>query len=428
MRRLQGFALVAAVAPTALVLVTGRPVAAAAATPFDDFSLTAIVAGARTAGDVGASGGLVTLDSGSGWVQASLDGSPSAFVRAAPYEPGPLIRTVVGQVNDPAGQTVLSVPDAEAAFPGEARGDLALVAETSAGPLVVSGGSATARAAEQAASGTSTGASLTIPGLVVVDGSTSSVTLAGDKAKGSATASARTAVGRVTIAGVLELRDVVATASVSASGSTHKAEAHLSIGTMSVADQEVGFTDDGLVVANTPVLPGTTIAQATDAANAALAAAGISVQVSAALRHTGPHEAAADTGGVRITVATPDLPAGVAANRFEVVLGGASLTETDVAATPPIDSPADPGTDTGPVGQPPTTTTTVIPGTPGTPPSVPPAVAPTVAASYEVLGRRFGAMAALAAFGVWQFLTLGSVTLYSLVDRRRRLALLEAEL
>jgi hypothetical protein len=55
-------------------------------------------------------------------------------------------------------------------------------------------------------------------------------------------------------------------------------------------------------------------------------------------------------------------------------------------------------------------------------------VAPTVPASYEVLGRRFGAMAALAAFGIWQFLTLGSVTLYSLVDRRRRLALIEADL
>jgi hypothetical protein len=417
------------VSPIVVVLALGHPVAgAAAAAPFDDYSLTALVAGARTAGDVGAAGGLVTLDSGSGWVQGSLDGSPSSFVRAAPYEPGPLIRTVVGQVNDAAGETVLTVPDAEAAFPGEAKGDLALVEETEAGPLVVAGGSATARAAAEKASGTSTGASLTIPGLVVVDGSTSSVALVGDKAKGTATASARTAVGRVTIAGVLELRNVVATAAVSASGGAHKAEAHLSIGTMSVADQEVGFTDDGLVVASTPVLPGTTIAQATDAANAALAAAGVSVQVTAALRHTGPHEAAADTGGLRITVATPDLPAGVAANRLEVVLGGASLTETDLAATAPVDTGPDQDTDTDTVSQPPTTTTTVIPGTPGSPEQVPPSVAPTVPASYEVLGRRFGVTAALAAFGVWQFLTLGSVTLYSLVDRRRRLALLEAEL
>jgi hypothetical protein len=47
-------------------------------------------------------------------------------------------------------------------------------------------------------------------------------------------------------------------------------------------------------------------------------------------------------------------------------------------------------------------------------------------ASYQVLGRRFSPTAALAAFGVWQFLTLGSVSLYALVDRRRRLALQEA--
>lgn len=427
MRRWQAMALAAALAPTVLALAAGRPVEAATAAPFDDFSLTAIVAGVRTAGDVGASGGLVTLESGSGWVQASLDGGPSSFVRAAPYEPGPLTRTVVGQVNDAAGEKVLAVPDAEAAFPGEGKTDLALVPETSAGPLVVSGGSASARAAAGAASGTSTGVSLTLPGLVVVDGSTSSVTLAGDKAKGTATASARTAVGRVSIGGVLELRNVVATAEVSATGGAHKAAAHLSIGTMSVADQEVGFTDDGLVVASTPVLPGTTIAQATDAANAVLAAAGISVQVSAALRHTGPHEAAADTGGVRIMVTTPELPAGVAANRFEVVLGGVSLTETDLPAMPTTGTDEEPEAGPAFAAQPPTTTTTVSPGTPGTPDQVPPSVAPTVPASYEVLGRRFGAMAALAAFGTWQFLTLGSVTLYSLVDRRRRLALLEAE-
>ncbi|MCU1588499.1 MAG: hypothetical protein JWN31_1992 [Frankiales bacterium] len=420
-------AIAASLVPTALVLLLGRPVGAATPAPYDDFSLTALVAGARTAGDVGAAGGLVTLESGSAWVQATLDAAPSSFVRAAPYEPGPLVRTVVGQVNDAAGQTVLEVPDAEAAFPGVPRDDLGSVPESGAGPLVVSGGTATARASDQAASGTSTGAALSLSGLVVVDGSTSAVELAGDKAKGTATATARTAVARVTVAGVLELRDVVATAAVSAAGATHTAQAHLSIGTVSVAGQEIGFTDDGLVAAKTPILPGTTIAQATDAANAALTAAGVSIQVTAAIRHTGPHEAAADTGGLRITVATPDLPGGVAANRLDLVLGGASLTETDQPATPTTGNDEPPTAGPVSVGQPPTTTTTVIPGTPGTSGAVPPSVAPAVEASYQVLGRRFGAMAALAAFGIWQFLTLGSMTLYSLVDRRRRLALLEAE-
>ncbi|MCW2545015.1 MAG: hypothetical protein JWM40_2567 [Frankiales bacterium] len=419
-------AALGALAPMAVALVVGHPVVSAATAPLDDFSLTALVAGARTSGDVGAAGGLVTLESGSGWVQAALDGGPSSFVRAAPYEPGPLIRTVVGQVNDAAGQQVLAVPDAEAGFPGPSTGDLATVPETSAGPLVVSGGSATARAASTTASGTSTGASLALTGVLVVDGSTSAVTLSGDKAKGTATAAARTAVGRVTIAGVLELRNVVATASVTGTATTHKADAHLSIGTLSVAGQEVGLTDDGLVAAGTPIVPGTTIAQATDAANGVLSAAGVTISVTAATRHTGPREASADTGGVKITIATPDLPGGVAANRLEVVLGSASLTETDLLAGPPTDSGVGGLPEPPTAAQPPTTTTTVVPGTAGSPGELGPAIAPSVPASYEVLGRRFGATAALAAFGVWQFLTLGSVTLYSLVDRRRRQSLLES--
>jgi hypothetical protein len=424
-RPLAALVALTALAPTAVVLVLGHPVVSAATTSFDDFALTALVAGARTSGDVGAAGGLVTLETGSAWVQASLDGGASSFVRAAPYEPGPLIRTVVGQVNDAAGQAVLAVPDAEASNPGPPAADLALVKETTAGPLVVSGGSATARAATTTASGTSTGASLALTGVLVVDGSTSAVTLSGDKAKGTAAATARTAIGRVTVAGVLELRNVVATASVLGTATDHKAEAHLSIGTLSVAGQEVGLTDDGLVVAKTPLLPGTTIGQATDAANSALSAAGVTLSITAATRHTGPREASSDTGGVKITVATPDLPGGVAANRLEVVLGSASLTETDVLAGPTVDEDEGaPGESPG-TSQPPTTTTTVIPGTPGTPGELAPAIAP--AASYQVLGRRFGATAALAAFGVWQFLTLGSVTLYSLVDRRRRQALLEAD-
>lgn len=398
------------------------PVDARSAVSYDSFAVSALVAGARTAGDVGASGGLVTLESGSAWVQADLDSSPSSFVRAAPYEPGPLTRTVAGQVNSSAGQKVLTVPDAEAAFPGEGSGDLGLVPEQSSGPLTISGGAASARASAAAASGTSTGASLELQDLVRVDGSTSAVSL--QSTPGSATATARTAVGRVSVQGVLELRDVVATASVSAVGDQHRADAHLSVGSMTVAGQEVGLTDDGLVVANQPVLPGTTIAQATDAANGALAAAGVRVELTAARRHTGPREAAADTGGVRITVTTPDLPGGVAGNRVVVVVGSASLTEEDALAVPTGDtgSSVPPPSATG--ARPPTTTTTIVPGTPGTPGVQPPTVAaPLALTGYEVLGRRFTGMDALAAFGAWQFLTLASVTLYAFVDRRRRLAL-----
>lgn len=431
MRRLAAVAVLASLAPAVVMTVAVRPVAAAALTPYEGYGLTALAAGARTGGDVGASGGLVTLDSGSGSVVASLDGSPSGQVVAAPYEPGPLFRTVVGQVNASAGQQVLVVPDAEASYPGQPTGELAAVPEQTAGPLIVSGGSATARAGERAVSGTSTGSSFDLAGVVTVDASTSSVTLKADV--GTASGVARTAVGRVSVGGVLELRDVVANATVTATGDVHRAEAHLSIGSISVAGQEVGLTDQGVVAAGTTVVPGTTLQQATDAANAALSAAGIAVAITDATRHVGPREAAADTGGVRITLTTADLPGGVAGNRLVLVVGGVSLTENDTLASPAADGDTGgqaPGSGTA---EPPGSTTVVIPGIPGTPGvpagELPPVVAatPTVPVRYEVVGQRLSGTAALAAFGVWQFLTLGSVSLYSLVDRRRRLALLEAQ-
>ena len=49
-----------------------------------------------------------------------------------------------------------------------------------------------------------------------------------------------------------------------------------------------------------------------------------------------------------------------------------------------------------------------------------------VASSYVIAGRHLSGTAALAAFGVWQFLTLGSVSLYAYVDRRRRQQLAQA--
>src|SRR5205814_1804744 len=110
---------VLALAPLLLV----HPVSAAPL-GYDTFGLTVLASGVRTAGDVGASGGLVTLDTGSAAVSAQLDSSPSSAVLAVPYEPGTLFRTGVGQANDAAGQTVLDVPDAEAAYPGKGSGDL----------------------------------------------------------------------------------------------------------------------------------------------------------------------------------------------------------------------------------------------------------------------------------------------------------------
>jgi hypothetical protein len=175
------------------------------------------------------------------------------------------------------------------------------------------------------------------------------------------------------------------------------------------------------------LLPGKTIAEATAQANAVLKNAGVEVHATEAVHTATTRSAAADTGGVVITVASPDLPGGVAANRLTVVVGGVSLTETDAPAVPVLALPAITGPAAAPAaGAPAVTTTTIVPGTPGSTAAGPgPTVAaPRVtAAGFTVAGRRLSATAALAAFAMWQFLTLGTATLYALVERRRRLGL-----
>ena len=103
--------------PAAGALLLVRPAVAApeaAVVPvYDQVGLTALLSGVRTDGTVGASGGLVTLDTGSAYLAARLDAAPSSQVLAAPYQPGALARTVVGQVNGGAGSAVLEVPEAD---------------------------------------------------------------------------------------------------------------------------------------------------------------------------------------------------------------------------------------------------------------------------------------------------------------------------
>jgi hypothetical protein len=131
-RRVASAALVASLAPLVVGIVAVRPAAAVPAPAgYDQYGLTALASGVRTAGDVGNSGGLVTLDTGSGYVAARLDASPSSGVLADPYEPGTLFRTVAGQVNANAGSEVLTVPDAEAAYPGDGKASLTTVPTTS---------------------------------------------------------------------------------------------------------------------------------------------------------------------------------------------------------------------------------------------------------------------------------------------------------
>jgi hypothetical protein len=268
---------------------------------------------------------------------------------------------------------------------------------------------------------------MAVAGALESEGSTSSVDLKVESARGIVTSLARTHVSRVLAGGVLELRDVVARATITTSGDTHASVAQLTVGGASVGGQAVAIDQDGVHAIGTPLVPSKTIADATAQANAVLKNAGVEVHATEAVHTATTRSAAADTGGVVIALATPDLPGGVAANRLTVVVGGVSLTETDaptvpVLALPPITTPA-----TGPApGTPAVTTTTVLPGTPGSAAVAPaPAVAAPqlAAAGFTVAGRRLSAAAALAAFAMWQFLTLGTATLYALVERRRRLGL-----
>lgn len=427
MRRLLATGLVLAAVPTAAGLLLVRPATAAPA-GYDSVSTTAIVSGVSVSGDLGAAGGLATLDGGSARVVATLDGSPSGHVIAAPYEPGGLVRAILGQVNTGAGQQVLDVPDAEATSPGRPSHDsVEVVPGTSAGPLSVVGGAASADAGPQRVAGTATGTSFAVAGALTADGSTSAVQITADAAAATVRQSARTAVASLDVAGVLALSDVVGTALITASGDAHTATQSLTVGGASVAGQAVSIGNDGVTALGTPLVPGDTLADATAQANAALAQAGVTVRTVGGVTRHDSRSATADTGGLLITVTTPDLPVGgVAGNTLTVVVGQASLTEIDAL---PVDLGVAPCVCPPATQLPPTstTTTTFLPGTPGTqglPGTTvsPPTVAAPAPVAYVLAGRRFTAQTALVAFAVWQVLSLGIPTLYALVERRRRLA------
>ncbi len=441
-------ALLAAALPLVVGVVAVRPAGAQPAPAgYDSYSLSALASGVRTNGVVGASGGLATLDTGSASVRARLDSSPSAAVLSVPYEPGTLFRTAAGQVNAGAGSVVLDVPDAEAQFPGsQTSGELTTVPPAQGGPVSSRGGSATAAASAVSAAGEATGESLTVQGAFETGASTSEVSLEANGPEGRTVSTARTTVSRVLVAGVLELRDVVATAAITATGDTHVPVASLVIGRALVAGQTVELSEQGVTAAGTPLVPGQSIKDATAAANSVLVAAGVTVRTLGGVREADARSATADTGGVAVTVTTATGPGGVGGDELAVLVGGVVLTAVDAPRVPAVVLPPRAPLPTAPAALPPVSTppdsaSTFVPGNPGIPgipgtPAIPgPAVpveaaAPVVAApptaapaSFVVAGRRLSASVVLAAFGGWQFLSLGTATLYAVVDRRRRATL-----
>lgn len=415
--------LAVAFLPAATALAAVHPVQAAAPQGFSSFGLTVTAAALRTDGVVGASGGLVTLDAGAAFTTGRLDGGPSSYALGAPVEPGTLVRTLVGTANTQAGQTVLTVPDAESAYPGRGSASTSYAAPAAAGPLRLTPGTAASSASEHAAGATTTGTALAVTGAGEATRLASVTALQGDAERGVGDAAGTSRVGTLDVAGVLVLHDVVGTARVVVTGGVPVVTSTLAVGSATVAGQPVTIDQDGVHAAG----QGTGIGQVQDAqhqVDSALSAAGVSVRAIGAAKTVDGRSGYADTGGLRITVATPDLPGGVAANALVLTVGKVTVTGTSTAAAPPlVGLPVTPAQGTPAV--PATTSVTVVPGAPVAPP-VMTATTPQPAlagsrGSVSVAGRTVPAAAALAAFGVWQLLTLSTTTLYAFVDRRRRL-------
>lgn len=414
---------VAIALPALTALLAVRPVDAASPEGFGSFGLTVTAAAVRTEGVVGASGGLVTLDSGTAFATGRLDSGPSSYVLADPVEPGTLARTLVGTVNTEAGTTVLAVPDAEAAYPGNGKDTGDYAPAQTAGPLTVVPGAATATAGPQAAESSTTGTVLAVAGGPEGSRLAAASSLSGDAATGRGEALGTSRVGSLELAGVLSIQDVVATAKVVVTGGRPVATAILSVGSATVVGVPVTIDSDGVHAAG----QGTGLGPVQDAqsqVDEALAAAGLSVRAVNVTRTVTGRSGYADTGGLRVRLATPDLPGGIAANALTVTLGKVTVTGTSVAAAPVLElPPVDLG---GPFvpGTPGTTVTTVLPGSPAVGGALPATTVPELAPAgsvVQIAGRRVSVVAALAAFGIWQLLALSTTTLYALVDRRRRL-------
>lgn len=412
-----------ALTPALALLTALRPVSAETSQPFGTFGLTVTSAAVRTAGDVGASGGLVTLGTGVGFTTARLDAAPSSYALASPVEPGPVVRSVIGTVNTDAGQALLGVPEAESAYPGNGKASSSYAPATAAGPVSVVPGTAESSAGPHLAQADTTGAGLSVDG--VLDGSrlASASTVTGTDTAGTASTAGTSTVGHLGVAGVLSLEDVVAHAAVTEVGARTTAAATLTVGGASVGGVPVTIDADGVHAAG----QGTGLGPLQDAqtqVDQALAAAGMDVHAVAVTRTVTGRSGYADSGGIVIRLVTPGVdPAGLPGNDVTITVGKVTATGTSEALVPPIPLPPLPAP--GGAAVPPTTTTTTVVdgGVVGTPP-VTGGPAPLVAqpAGYALVGHRVSAAAAFAAFAAWQLITMAMTTLYALADRRRRAA------
>lgn len=420
-----------------IVLATAHPVGAA--DELGAYAVTFTGTAAGRGGGVGASGGLVSFSGGPADVAGRLDGAPSSSAQASSVEPGTMARLVGGQVNGGAGSEVVGEPTtARAEFPGEVTEDDAAAADPgAAGPLRVTGARAHAEAtADRAVAVTEVAELLAGPDepAVAVRGAFGDGRARADGSRVSGTTTV--GVAHVTVLGQLELWDVVGTATVDGTADGATASSDLTVGAAAVDGVPVTIGDDGVVVSDDAVLPGSDVATATEQVNAALAAAGIRVRLHDQRAVDGSDRAVADSGGIGITVTTPSAE-GVPGNTFELVVGRATMTAfVEPAATFPAttsapvgtSSPVDTTTDdaTALDGTAPRTSTTapsvaVAPPeeTTAPPPDVAPEPEPSADPDLVVAGRQMSARTAYAGFAAWLLSTSAVPLLLALWLQRR---------
>jgi hypothetical protein len=428
-------ALAAAALPTAAGLAFVRPAAAASA-PLGRYGLTAQGAGIGTGGQVGETGGLLVFDAGVGTVGARLDNAPSGSALAVAVEPGSSIRTAISTANTSAGQTLATVPQAQAASPGgKADDSYQQVPAQQLGPLSLTAGTGDAhvRGGERADLAAS-GSALSVEGFAAGSGAHAEAHLSADAATHRLTATATSGATDVS-AGPLVLHDVVGVATVGLSGSTRSATSAITVGSASVAGVPVNIDADGVHVAGQEVSSPSALRDLVHTVDAALSAGGVSVSALDPVHSTKDGSALADSGGLIISVHTGSVRTGlpavgtVGSNDVSLVVGRVVVTESDGAAVPALSAvPSAPGPPSGAVPPLPTPATATapavaLPAAPGAPPAAPaPAVAPEVRPAgpqLVLLGHRLGARAALAGFAAWQLLATAVATLAALAARRR---------
>jgi len=451
-RGLRTAVLAMALLPAVFALALVRPVGAA--TPLGFYALTYSATAVAPEGEIGAGGGLLPLDGGAPLVRGRVESAPSSSSVAASVEPGTLFTTVAGVGNTEAGEEVVATPTrAEALYPGSPEGSANQFGPEEAGPLSVGLGTALAQARLHAATGRAELSTYRLSGgeassralaaqlaalrlrypaaatvrtaesdgaMLAVDGGSAYGQAIATPDQGGLAVEARAAVQDVRIAGQILIRGVAGRAAVTVRDGRRTPQSGLEVGAASVGPFPVTITPDGVTFTE-QTLPAAQAQELSAAINQALAAAGVSMRLEPSRTASGAGSAEADSGALRIAIQTPS-DGGMPANVIGVALGRVSVTSADEAFAAIVGEER-PGLLPAPPA--PVNFGTVGPITQSGPLVQAPVVdGPSVAGPRTILvaGRAVPATAALAAFAVWQLLSLSTSTLAAIALRNREAA------